>query len=154
MKSGRSRRGAGLAVVLAAGTALACSDAPTGVTPGGRLAPLVLSERAAGAFQMAFEDARARVLPGLTTAASRDALAPLLDSLASAVRARDRQALRTAVARAEATLAAVEGEADATELSGSDAPQSAADGPELGVLRLLLDHVRVLAATDAGLPSR
>ncbi len=154
MTSRRSRRGAGLAVVLVAGTAIACGDAPTGITPGGRLAPLVLSETDAVAFQVAFEDARVRVLPGLATPLSRDAMAPLLDSLASAVRGRDRQALRTAVARAESTLAAAEGATGANESMGSGAPSNSADQPELGVLRLLLDHMRLLAATDAGLPSR
>src|SRR3954470_1863468 len=102
MTSGRSRRCAELAVVLAASTALGCGDPSTGVN-GARVAPLVLSETDAGAFQVAFEDARVRVLPGMATASSR-ALAPVLDSLASAIRTRDRQALQVAVARAEATM--------------------------------------------------
>ena len=151
MTSARSRRGAGLVVVLAAGTALACSESATGVTPGW-VAPLVLSETDAGAFQLAFEDARVRVLPGLATDASR-ALAPVLDSLASAVRARDRQALQAAVGRGEVTLARLEGAVGTDESAGGSTLTGASDEPELGVLRLLLDNVRLLAAADPLRPS-
>jgi hypothetical protein len=116
------------------GTASCTADAtPTGVeaTP----APLAVSDNIATAFRAAVQDARERVLPGIGTDGSGQAIGPSLDALGAAVVARDATALRRAIAATEAALADFENRAKA-------------DDAELAAVRLVVDYARALAAGE------
>lgn len=120
-------------VVLVGTTSCTADATPTGVEAA--RAPLAVNDNIATAFRAAVQDARERVLPGIGTDGSGQAIGPSLDALAAAVVARDATALRRAIAATEAALADFDNRAKA-------------DDAELGAVRLVVDYAHALAAGE------
>jgi hypothetical protein len=118
-----------LAVPLIAAGLAACADAPT--TPAAP-PPEAASDVSAAAFDLkaglaiAVDDARSRVIPTLGTSGAINGVDQAFATLATAVRAGDRAAVRQAIDGAAGTLNALERSAPGT------------DPTEVAALRLLL----------------
>ncbi len=123
----RARLGAAVPLVLATG--LAGCDSPTRPAEPAS-APMVVAPALSAALSATVADARERIVPGLVQEATPDALGAALADVANALSAGDAGALRGALGRADAALAAI------------NPDEAAASAADLDAVRLVIAQAR------------